>query len=103
MLGALLLLGAGVVIFIPPAMAHMRRQRHLYTLTNYKLEMQYGLLSKTIRNVPLSKIQDVTVEASAWKRLLGIGDVNIDNADEREGGSLVLADVRDPKSYADTI
>ncbi|HEY9230725.1 MAG TPA: PH domain-containing protein, partial [Blastocatellia bacterium] len=50
----------GIVAFAPPVYKHLLRRREVYTLTNHKLEMRYGLLSKTVRNIPLSKIQDVT-------------------------------------------
>ena len=82
--------------------AHIRRQRNLYTLTSHKLEIQEGLLARTTRNVPLSKVQDVTVAASFVNRLLGLGDIRIDNASESLG-QIVVHGVRDPKRYADLV
>jgi hypothetical protein len=35
-----------------------------YTLTDSKIEIDYGLIARTTRNIPLAKIQDVTVSAS---------------------------------------
>jgi uncharacterized membrane protein YdbT with pleckstrin-like domain len=79
----------------------MLRRREVYTLTNHKLEMRYGLLSKTVRNIPLSKIQDVTVSASFWQRLIHIGDIEIDSASEM--GKIILDDIHRSERYANLI
>ena len=100
--GAVIVLIVGVAAFVKPALAHLRRQRNLYTLTSHKLEIQQGVLSTTVRNIPLSKIQDVTVSASFIGRLLGLGDIRIDNASENLG-QIVIRGVRDPKRYADML
>src|SRR5262245_55730121 len=51
------------------------RLREVYTMTNHKLEMRFGLIAKTVRNIPLTKIQDVTVTSSVWQRFLNLGDI----------------------------
>jgi membrane protein YdbS with pleckstrin-like domain len=91
----------GVIAFSSPVYKHLLRRREVYTLTNHKLEMRYGLLSKTVRNIPLSKIQDVTVTASFWQRLIHIGDIEIDSASEM--GKIVLDDIHRPDRYANLI
>lgn len=91
----------GVIAFAPPVYKHLLRRREVYTLTNHKLEMRYGLLSKTVRNIPLSKIQDVTVTASFWQRLISIGDIEIDSASEM--GKIILDDIHHPERYANLI
>src|SRR5262249_44395663 len=52
------------VVFTVPIYKHILRRREVYTLTNHKLEMRYGLVSKIVRNIPLWNIQDVTVTAT---------------------------------------
>ncbi len=91
----------GLLIFLNPIYHHILRQREVYTLTNHKIEFTYGLLSKTTRNIPLSKIQDVTATSSALERLLGIGDVLIDSA--ADSGKIPLRKVSNPKSLSDMI
>ena len=90
-----------IIAFSPPVYHHLLRRREVYTLTNHKLEMRYGLLSKTVRNIPLSKIQDVTVTASFWQRLIHIGDIEIDSASEM--GKIILDDIHYPERYANMI
>jgi uncharacterized membrane protein YdbT with pleckstrin-like domain len=97
----LVILGMGVVAFAFPVYRHILRLREVYTLTDHKLEMRYGLIAKIVRNIPLRNIQDVTVTASVWQRLLNLGDIEIDSASE--SGKIVLDDIHHPERYADMI
>src|ERR1700754_2872130 len=76
----LVILIVGLIAFSVPVYKHLLRRREVYTMTNHKLEMRYGLFSKIVRNIPLTKIQDVTVMASFWQRMIKIGDIEIDSA-----------------------
>src|SRR5262249_33485283 len=57
----IVILVVAVLVFSIPIYKHILRRREVYTLTNHKLEMRYGLISKIVRNIPLRNIQDVTV------------------------------------------
>jgi membrane protein YdbS with pleckstrin-like domain len=92
---------AAIGIFSIPLYKHIVRRREVYTLTNHKLDMRYGLIAKTVRHIPLTKIQDVTVKASVWQRLLKLGDIEIDSASET--GKIVLQEVHNPEYYANLI
>jgi membrane protein YdbS with pleckstrin-like domain len=92
----------GLLLLLVPAFYHIRQKMVRYTLTGSTLEMDSGFVSKTTRNVPLRRIQDVTVSATPWQRLVGIGDVVIDNASE-EGGKIVLKNINSPRKHADTL
>ena len=89
-------------LLLIPAYYHLKRNMIRYTLTESKIEVDHGLIAKTTRNMPLSKIQDVTVSASILQRLLGFGDVVIDNASE-VGGTTVLHNINNPRHYADRL
>ena len=89
-------------LLLVPAYYHLKRNMLRYTLTDSKIEIDYGLIARTTRNIPLSKIQDVTVSASIPQRLLGFGDVIVDNASE-EGGTTVLKNINKPRHYADLL
>ena len=91
-----------LALLLVPAYYHIKRNMIRYTLTDSKIEIDYGLIARTTRNVPLSKIQDVTVSASIPQRLLGFGDVVIDNASEI-GGSTILHNINNPRHYADLL
>ena len=89
-------------LLLIPAYYHLKRNMLRYTLTDSKIEIDYGLIARTTRNIPLAKIQDVTVSASIFQRILGFGDVVIDNASEL-GGSTILHNINSPRHYADLL
>lgn len=91
-----------LALLLIPAYFHIRRNMIRYTLTDSKIEIDTGLVARTTRNIPLSKIQDVTVSASIPQRLLGFGDLIVDNASEGVG-STVLRNIRKPRHYADLL
>ncbi|HKO99955.1 MAG TPA: PH domain-containing protein [Pyrinomonadaceae bacterium] len=89
-------------LLLIPAYYHLRRNMVRYTLTDAKIEIDTGLIARTTRNIPLSKIQDVTVSASIPQRLLGFGDVIVDNASEM-GGKTLLHNISNPRHHADLL
>jgi len=99
---ALISVPVGLALLLVPAYYHLRRNMVRYTLTDSKLEIDTGLVARTTRNIPLSKIQDVTVSASIPQRMLGFGDLIVDNASE-VGGTIVLHNISNPRHFADLL
>lgn len=95
------IMGAAVLAFAIPFYKHIQRMREVYTLTNHKLEMRFGLIAKTVRNIPLRNVQDVTVTSRAGERILGLGDIVIDSASE--SGKITWSNIHHPERYADQI
>jgi membrane protein YdbS with pleckstrin-like domain len=91
-----------LALLLIPAYYHIRRNMIRYTVTDSKLEIDTGLVARTTRNIPLSKVQDVTVAASIPQRLLGFGDIIVDNASE-VGGTIVMHNISSPRHYADLL
>src|SRR5258705_1208319 len=91
-----------LTLLLIPAYYHLRRNMVRYTFTCSKIEIDTGLIARTTRNIPLTKIQDVTVSASIPQRVLGFGDLLIDNASE-VGGTTVLHNISKPRHYADLL
>jgi membrane protein YdbS with pleckstrin-like domain len=99
---AMISVPVGLALLLVPAYYHLRRNMVRYTLTDSKLEIDTGLIARTTRNIPLSKIQDVTVSASIPQRMLGFGDLIVDNASE-VGGTIVLHNISNPRHFADLL
>jgi uncharacterized membrane protein YdbT with pleckstrin-like domain len=93
---------SALALLLIPARYHLKRNMVRYTLTDSKVEIDTGLIARTTRNIPLTKIQDVTVSASIPQRLLGFGDLLIDNASEL-GGTTVLHNISRPRRHADLL
>ena len=92
----------GLLLFLGPAYFHLRQKLLRYKLSETSLEIDSGLVSTTTRNIPLRRIQDVTVSATAFQRIAGLGDVVIDNASE-QGGKVALRNIDRPRVYADML
>jgi uncharacterized membrane protein YdbT with pleckstrin-like domain len=91
-----------LALLLIPGYYHLRRNMVRYTVTDAKLQIDTGLVARTTRNIPLSKVQDVTVSASIPQRILGFGDIIVDNASEI-GGSIVMHNISSPRHYADLL
>ena len=91
-----------LALLLIPAYYHIKRNMIRYTVTDAKLEIDTGLIARTTRNIPLSKVQDVTVAASIPQRLMGFGDIIVDNASE-VGGTIVMHNISSPRHYADLL
>jgi membrane protein YdbS with pleckstrin-like domain len=92
----------GLLLFLVPVYYHLRQMLVRYRMTDTALEIDTGLIARSTRNVPLRRIQDVTVSSTAMQRLLSYGNIEIDNASE-EGGKVVLRDIDSPRRYADML
>lgn len=92
----------GFSLLLIPAFYHLRQKLVRYTLTDSKIEIDTGLISKRTRNVPLRTIQDVTVSTTIFQRMLGFGSLVIENASET-GGRVTLKNINSPKNHADIL
>ena len=93
---------AGLALLLIPAFYHLRHKIVRYTLTDSKIEIDEGLISQTTRSVPLHTIQEVTVSASMAQRMLGFGNLIIENAGENDS-RIVLKNINSPKKYMDVL
>jgi uncharacterized membrane protein YdbT with pleckstrin-like domain len=62
-----------------------------YVVTNRRVLMRYGVLSRTGRDVPLTRVNDVSFSRSVVERLIGSGTLTIESAGDR--GQVLLRDV----------
>jgi membrane protein YdbS with pleckstrin-like domain len=83
-LGVVLVLWGVIVPFL-------RWYTWTYTLTNKRIVEQRGILTRTGRVIPLSRINDVSFEKNLNDRVLGCGTLVIHDASEQAG--LELRDI----------
>jgi uncharacterized membrane protein YdbT with pleckstrin-like domain len=62
-----------------------------YVVTNRGVLMRNGVLSRTGRDVPLTRVNDVSFSRSMIERLFGSGTLIIESAGDR--GQVILKDV----------
>lgn len=61
-----------------------------FTVTNQRIIVRHGLLSRTEQTTAIARIQNITTRQTILQRMFGIGDVEFDTA----GGDLAEADFR---------
>ncbi|TWP36859.1 PH domain-containing protein [Leekyejoonella antrihumi] len=69
----------------------LRWRTTLYVITNRRLITRYGIMTKSGRDIPLFRINDVSYEKGLMDRVLGCGTLVIADASEQAG--LTLDDV----------
>ncbi|MET0767387.1 MAG: PH domain-containing protein [Aeromicrobium sp.] len=72
-----------------------------YTLTNKRIVEQKGILTRTGRVIPLSRINDVAFEKNLNDRILGCGTLIIHDASEQAGQQ--LADIPRVEAFHRTV
>lgn len=90
-----------VLIVIGSVLPWLRWITWTYTLTNRRIVEQRGILTRTGRIIPLSRINDVAYEKHLNDRLLGCGTLVIHDASEQEG--LRLSDIPGIEDFHRTV
>ena len=81
------------------------RKRHLglpisftvYTVDENRLYVQKGLFTTSTSELLLYRILDIKSRRTFWKKLLGVGDVTLYNADASDN-QIVLKNIRNPEA-----
>jgi uncharacterized membrane protein YdbT with pleckstrin-like domain len=95
------LMAIPLVLFVFPLRAHLRRRLITLKLEDHHLTLESGLFSRTRRTLDMAKIQDVTVKQTIGQRMIGVGDVLLE--DSGKGGTLGINNVDSPRMIADEI
>ena len=91
-----------VVFLAVAAVGQLRRIQTTYSITNQRLTIQTGLLSRDVHQTRLERIQNVNSRQSVWERLLRIGSVDFDTAAETEF-DFSFRGVGDPEGIVRTV
>jgi uncharacterized membrane protein YdbT with pleckstrin-like domain len=87
--------GIGVVAVIAAiaftAVPFLRWRTTTYELTNRRLRLRSGILSRSGRDFPLARISDVSFSHGVLDRILGCGRLVVESAGEH--GQLVLTEI----------
>jgi uncharacterized membrane protein YdbT with pleckstrin-like domain len=85
--GAVGIVAIIVVGFLP----FLRWVTTSYTLTNRRFVMRHGILSRSGRDIPLIRVNDVSFQHNLIERILGTGTLVVESGGEN--GQLVLAKI----------
>jgi len=90
------------VFIVGLAVAQLGRLQTTYTITNQRLTIQTGLLSRELHETRLERVQNVNVRQSLPERMLRIGDVDFDTAAGAEY-DFSFRGVGDPRRIVHTV
>ena len=79
----------------------IRWQSITYTLTDQRIKLQSGILSRSEKIIPIDRIQDCTTRQSLVGRILGYGRVEVDAAGAQ--GAEVLLHLPSPGTFRDQV
>lgn len=89
----------GLILLVAPVI-YARTIR--YRISNYRIDYERGLLSKTIDTTELWHVDDIRFHQSIVERLLGVGTITIFSSDETTP-SLPLRGLPNPRDIFDVL
>ncbi len=86
-----------VVLAITLLIGFIKRVATRYTITNRRLNIKRGIISREIQETRLERVQNVNYQQTVYQRIMQIGDVDFDTA-ATDGSGFVFAGVADPEN-----
>jgi uncharacterized membrane protein YdbT with pleckstrin-like domain len=90
--GAILVIGIALAI----AGGFLKRITTTYTITDRRLNIKRGLISRQIQETRLERVQNVNYSQSVYQRVMQIGDVDFDTA-AGDDYNFIFAGVAEPE------
>lgn len=90
--------GAAIVVLV----GFLKRVATRYTITNRRLHIKHGIVSREVQETRLTRVQDVSYSQSVFQRLLQIGDVDFDTASD-DPTDFVFAGVAQPERVVEEV
>ncbi|HUB98353.1 MAG TPA: PH domain-containing protein [Solirubrobacterales bacterium] len=84
-----------VVIALTVLIGFIKRVATTYTITNRRLNIKRGIISREIQETRLERVQNVNYRQSVYQRIMQIGDVDFDTA-ATDDYNFVFAGVANP-------
>jgi uncharacterized membrane protein YdbT with pleckstrin-like domain len=83
------------IIGLTVLVGFIKRVATTYTITNRRLNIKRGIVSREIQETRLERVQNVNYRQSVYQRVMQIGDVDFDTA-ATDDYNFVFAGVADP-------
>lgn len=90
-----------VLLLLWPLKFHIRNRMTKITILDDKLRYETGFVSRTMRTILITRIQDLTVHQRMGQRMFGVGDLSIETAGE--SSRLTIPEIDRPQEIADHI
>ena len=94
----ILIAGSALVVLI----GFIRRVATDYTITNRRLYIKHGIVSRDVQETKIERVQDVSYTQSLFQRIMQIGDVDFDTA-AADASGFVFAGVAQPEQVVERV
>jgi uncharacterized membrane protein YdbT with pleckstrin-like domain len=95
---------AVVVLFVLTVIVgFLKRIGTTYTISNQRLSIQRGILSRDRQEAQLDRVQNVNTRQSILQRVLQVGTVEFDTAGSGEDYDFAFTGVADPEDISKTV
>jgi len=84
-----------VVLALTVVIGFVKRVATTYTITDRRLNIKRGIISKEVQETRLERVQNVNYSQSVYQRLMQIGDVDFDTA-ASDDYNFIFAGVANP-------
>jgi uncharacterized membrane protein YdbT with pleckstrin-like domain len=84
-----------VILALTVLIGFVKRVATTYTITDRRLNIKRGIVSKEVQETRLERVQNVNYRQSVYQRLMQIGDVDFDTA-AGDDYNFIFAGVADP-------
>lgn len=81
----------------------VKRVATTYTITNRRLNIKRGIVSREVQETRLERVQNVNYRQSVYQRVMQIGDVDFDTAATEEANDFIFAGVADPEDVVHAV
>jgi uncharacterized membrane protein YdbT with pleckstrin-like domain len=98
LVAAVVVAGGALLILV----GFVRRIATVYTITNQRLRIKRGILSKRIQQTRIDRVQNVNTEQSVIDRLLRVGTVDFDTAGT-DDSDFTFAGVSSPSRVVEAV
>jgi uncharacterized membrane protein YdbT with pleckstrin-like domain len=91
-----------VVLALTILIGFVKRVATTYTITDRRLNIKRGIVSREIQETRLERVQNVNYRQSVYQRLMQIGDVDFDTA-ATDDYNFVFSGVADPGEVVEAV
>jgi len=85
-----------VILGLTVLIGFVRRVATVYTITDRRLNIKRGIISREVQETRLERVQNVNFQQSVYQRMVQIGDVDFDTA-ATDDYNFVFVGVADPE------
>jgi uncharacterized membrane protein YdbT with pleckstrin-like domain len=91
-----------VVLAVTVLIGFVKRVATTYTITDRRLNIKRGIVSKEVQETRLERVQNVNYQQSVYQRLMQIGDVDFDTA-ASDSYNFVFSGVANPGEVVESV